>query len=474
MILPPNIQLLAGLVLVTGLVVSQEVGYSQGNAETENSNAAELEKVASALEEKLEVELSKLRELRETVAKEKPALAKQMQTTAATLREKQREYDIARSTREAVSHEFEKTEEQLKLWREERAYIDGLLLDFRKNYEASASLARVGAELEQLKRSAAPAEEGGTDARVDLVEQSIERLAQISGPDVLSGKALNLEGQLIEGTFVEAGPVSWFLASDKSLGGLVDATRELVPEVLQGTAAPGEIAKLVAGENGNPSFDPTLGTAIALEEVEESILDHIKKGGVWIYPILFLALIALLAAIVKWITILRIGELRPATVQTVITALNEQQAQKAQEAVAGLAHPAAEILRSGIDKSELPRQALEEQLFERYTELLPKVQSGLAFIAIAAATAPLLGLLGTVTGMIHTFQKITVYGTGDAKPLAGGISEALVTTEFGLIVAIPALIIHALLSRKTSGIRSTMELTSLAFLNGIKPSGKAA
>ncbi len=462
------------LVLAICLAIPIPSAFSQDQADPDDAATTKLREAASVLQGQLEAELSKLREVRETVAAEKPELAQRMQTTAAQLRGKQREYDIARSTREAVTHEFEKAEEQLKLWRDERAYMEGLLFDFRKNYEASASLARVEAELEQLKQSAAPAEEGGTEARIDLVERSIARLAQTGGPEIIPGKALDPEGQLREGTFVQAGPVGWFLSSDQSLGGLVDSTRELVPEVLPGTAAPREIAKLIAGESGAPTFDPTLGTAIALEEVEESLLDHVKKGGVWIYPILFLALVALIAAVIKWIAILRIRDLRSATLQQVIDAVNAKEAEKAREAVARLAHPAAKILRCGIDESELPRQALEEKLFQRYSELLPKLHSGLPFIAIAAATAPLLGLLGTVTGMIHTFQKITVYGTGDAKPLASGISEALVTTEFGLIVAIPALIIHALLSRKTSGIRSTMELTSIAFLNGVKPSGKTA
>ncbi|MEM7011334.1 MAG: MotA/TolQ/ExbB proton channel family protein [Verrucomicrobiota bacterium] len=461
------------LVSAAILAVSQGAAFAQDDDEADEAIKAKLRVVATALEEQLEEEFDKLREVRDTVAEEKPDLAAQMQTTAATLREKQREYDIARSTHEAVTKEFEKAEQQLSLWRQERNYIDGLLLDFRKNYEAASSLARVGAEEEQLKSSAGLAEEGGTEARIDLVESFIDRLAATGGPEVINGKALNPEGQLTEGTFVEAGPVIWFLSADKSLGGLVDGTRELVPEVLPETATTGEIAKLINGESGSPNFDPTLGSAIALEEVEETLLDHVKKGGVWIYPILFLALVALIAAIVKWIGILRIRDLRPDTVQEVIAAVNDNETAKAEEALAGLTHPAAAILRCGIEESGRTREGLEEKLFERHSELLPKLQSGLPFIAIAAATAPLLGLLGTVTGMIQTFQKITIYGTGDAKPLAGGISEALVTTEFGLIVAIPALIVHALLSRKTSGIRSTMELTSIAFLNGVKPSGKA-
>ena len=111
---------------------------------------------------------------------------------------------------------------------------------------------------------------------------------------------------------------------------------------------------------------------------------------------------------------------------------------------------------------------MEEALYEKYLAAQPPLQKGLALIAIASATAPLLGLLGTVTGMIHTFDLIDIFGTGDAKSLASGISEALITTKFGLIVAIPALIIHALMRRKVQGIKATMEMISLAFLNGLK------
>ena len=70
--------------------------------------------------------------------------------------------------------------------------------------------------------------------------------------------------------------------------------------------------------------------------------------------------------------------------------------------------------------------------------------------------------------MIHTFSLINIFGTGDAKSLSSGIAEALVTTEFGLIVAIPALILHALLSRKVSGIRTATEMASIAYVNGLK------
>jgi biopolymer transport protein ExbB len=89
------------------------------------------------------------------------------------------------------------------------------------------------------------------------------------------------------------------------------------------------------------------------------------------------------------------------------------------------------------------------------------------FIGICAAAAPLLGLLGTVTGIMNTFNLITVFGTGDVRTLSSGISEALITTEYGLIVAIPSLLLHAYLSRKAKAIVDRMETFGIAFMNQV-------
>ena len=86
-------------------------------------------------------------------------------------------------------------------------------------------------------------------------------------------------------------------------------------------------------------------------------------------------------------------------------------------------------------------------------------------ILVIAGVAPLLGLLGTVTGMISTFDVITEFGTGDPKLLSGGISEALVTTELGLIVAIPALVFGNLLSGWAENIKNDMEQAALKLIN---------
>jgi biopolymer transport protein ExbB len=98
---------------------------------------------------------------------------------------------------------------------------------------------------------------------------------------------------------------------------------------------------------------------------------------------------------------------------------------------------------------------------------VPKLEMGLSWISVFAATAPLLGLLGTVMGMIELFNVITMHGTSDPKLLAGGISIALVTTEAGLIVAIPLQLLHTLLVNIADSVRTRMEKTGLAVLNAI-------
>ena len=93
----------------------------------------------------------------------------------------------------------------------------------------------------------------------------------------------------------------------------------------------------------------------------------------------------------------------------------------------------------------------------------PQLERFLPWLSVTAAATPLMGLLGTVVGMIKTFTLITIFGSGDPKALSSGISEALVTTELGLVVAIPTLIIHGALLRLAKRRISAMELTATEF-----------
>jgi len=434
------------------------------NLSAQDDPVSSYREAASSVDADLRSALDELATTRARIAEEKPAIAVEANRIAADLREKRRKADLARTSRDAAEGEFEKLESDLKSWRDERGYIDGLLLEFRKNYESQQSIARNDSERDDLSKNS-------SEARLLLVEEVLALAENAGVVETFQGEAIGKEGAVEDGTFIEVGPISWFLSSDESAAGLITTSASLRPELVAGTADATDLKKLANGETAAPAFDPTLGTAVALTESDSSILSHIEQGGFWIWPILLLAAIALAAAIAKWVQLLKIRDLRPEIVQSVLDAVREGDADKARHAINAVHHPAKSMLSRGIEltipEQTQSREEIEEALYEKYIEAIPPLQRGLALIAITSATAPLLGLLGTVTGMIETFRLINIFGTGDAKSLASGISEALVTTEFGLIVAIPALILHALLSRKVQGIRNTMEMTSLAFINGL-------
>ena len=115
------------------------------------------------------------------------------------------------------------------------------------------------------------------------------------------------------------------------------------------------------------------------------------------------------------------------------------------------------------------RDAAERALAEAMLQETPELEKRLSTLAVIGGAAPLLGLLGTVTGMIQLFEVITVYGTNDPKLLAGGISEALITTETGLMIAVPIMLIHNYFSSLLRRIMVDLERYSLKILNAIWP-----
>jgi len=115
-------------------------------------------------------------------------------------------------------------------------------------------------------------------------------------------------------------------------------------------------------------------------------------------------------------------------------------------------NPLGRVLKIHEDNPTMDTETLELKLSEGVLRETPKLESGLTLLKIIAAVAPLMGLLGTVTGMIITFQAITIFGAGDPKAMAGGISGALITTVLGLLVAIPTVLLHTVVNGRAQRI----------------------
>lgn len=407
----------------------------------------------------------RLTEQRAAMASEKPALGKTFNITRAELVEKRRKMRIvrmAKSDRDALLKELEKRHYASD---QDFSFVDSKLRDYGLKIDTFLLPGETVSDRAVIPATHSPAEQ--LTARLEVLEAGISRLDQLLGGRIVKGEAVAPDGEVKSGTFALAGPSAWFVADDESLAGTIVLEKgSRTPKVLPGDLD--EIKTVIAGGEAALSIDVTRGKALALAALESDKLDIFRKGGFWIWPILGIALFSVICGLVKLTQIVRIRTPRADWVSGILAALRAGDEEKAASLVMEVSHPVAEVVSRCLTYVKVGPDVVEEVLYEQLIGVQNRLQSWLPFIAITAATAPLLGLLGTVSGMIRTFNVITVSGTGDAKPLAGGISEALVTTLFGLVVAIPALIIHALLSRRCQGIIQNTEKLGLTLVNGLR------
>ena len=199
-----------------------------------------------------------------------------------------------------------------------------------------------------------------------------------------------------------------------------------------------------AGDNEivNTAIDPSRGTILSLLVQTPGLFERFKQGGLPGYVVSFLALIGLSIGCVRLINLWRTG----VRVQRQI-----------QSGTIDLANPLGRVLHIYKENASLDPEALEIKLDDAVMKEIPKLDRGLSTMKVLAAVAPLIGLLGTVIGMILTFQAITLWGTGEPKIMAGGISQALVTTVQGLVAAIPLLMLHSLTNDRARRIQQILE-----------------
>ena len=185
------------------------------------------------------------------------------------------------------------------------------------------------------------------------------------------------------------------------------------------------------------ALDPTGGSILGLLVQAPDQMERIEQGGPVGYVILSLGLIALIISLKQYFALF----------------LTEQKVKKQlKSSELKDNNPLGRVLKVKEKYAEVATDTLELKLSEAILKELPQLTKGITFIKIISVVAPLLGLLGTVTGMITTFQAITLFGTGDPKLMAGGISTALVTTVLGLVVAIPTVMLFTWLNTRSKGI----------------------
>ncbi len=191
--------------------------------------------------------------------------------------------------------------------------------------------------------------------------------------------------------------------------------------------------------------DVTRGGILGLLVESPTIRDRIEQGGIVGYCIIALGLIGLLIAIWRWFG---------------LSSASRKVSAQLKRDTASTDNPLGRVLAAAESNRQADTETLELKLSEAALKEMPGLTKGLLFIKVISVVAPLMGLLGTVTGMIKTFQVITLYGAGDPKMMAGGISQALMTTVLGLVVAIPMVLLHTIVSGQSRKIINILQSQS--------------
>jgi biopolymer transport protein ExbB len=258
---------------------------------------------------------------------------------------------------------------------------------------------------------------------------------------------LKPNGEQVQESVTRVGNFQLLTASGKYLyapdeGGIAEMSRQ-PSGGFQGSAA--DLAQATDGFTpvGLDPTGPRGGTFLrAFVENTPSLFEQWQQGGPIGYGISALGAFAVIFAIFRLLAL-------AATSSKVSAQLRSQKANPN--------NPLGRVLKVAEDNPNTDTETLELKLEEAILKERPSIESGLNLLKIIYMVAPLLGLLGTVSGMITTFQAITLFGTGDPKTMAGGISTALVTTVLGLLVAIPVMFLHTIVNGRAKRVLHVLD-----------------
>jgi biopolymer transport protein ExbB len=435
--------------------------------------AQSFEEAAREASRKLETALSQLSAIQQEIGQKRPDLGARLdmvEDEALRLRDLASNAARTKATFDVEVNQLQKERQSVQ---DNNNYIRSTLLnEYTRRLETTINPAEIPLYSDAIRSTLNLLEaESDVDiatvfaAQLKVIELSLKRIESTIGGAQFEAEAI-VQGTKKEGNFTLVGPVSYFSSADGTAGITDGMASNRANIYLLPQSAPG-IIELNTRGSGIIPVDTTRGEALAGITHSVTLVQEIKMGGFVMWPILTLFGLAIIIAIFKFFELLRIKPADSRDIDTILEKLAKNDTQGALAHAKSVSGPVGEMLCAAVENADKDKEVIEEVLYETIIKTQPRLERFLAFIAVTAATAPLLGLLGTVTGMIKTFKLITIVGTGDAKNLSSGISEALITTKWGLIVAIPTLIVHALLNRKAKGVVGSMEQAAVSFINGI-------
>jgi len=311
----------------------------------------------------------------------------------------------------------------------------------------------------------------------ELFSRSNKLLGQLSSVYKKPGDFHLLDGGKVSGEIIHLGNVARFgianLKNGEQVGGMLAPAGEGLFKlwaVDENVAGLDTAIKLAQGKNPQSLQLFLIENPLAAVQAqkEKTVMDILKSGGIIGYIIVAFGVVALLMVLARALFLRRASHASIGVLAAVRPAISAGDINQAMDISREYDGATSRVVRATVRNLDRDREHLEDIVSESILHESDHLDRFGTTILVLASVSPLMGLLGTVTGMIATFDVITEFGTGDPKMLSGGISEALVTTELGLIVAIPAVLLGNLLSGWAERIKNDMELGALHLINVFK------
>lgn len=443
-----------GLINVIGLVQAQnpEAAISEPQEMPLNTSAAKQE-IELAYKKEVALLTSQVRNLKQRVEKFNSTSAEDKSVLEDVINR------LEVSLLEAEHQSRMLTDESFELQRNQQSVEENQQLLDATLAQAKSSLSAYDLKLDP------EAEYSPLEALHGWVNLAVKTLHNQSQVTTEPGRYFVTDGTAVDGQIMRIGQIASYGYSDLGSGALAPAGEgEFKVWQNQDDAA---VEALFNNQfNGVVPIFLYESSLNAIEEKQDkTILSVIQSGGVIAWIIVALGLVALL------LIVLRFGFLKQASASTekmlnsVVKEIEQNDLQAAIEVANQKSSSSARVLLSALRNIKRDREHVEDIVSESILHESAQLNRFGSMILVIATVTPLLGLLGTVTGMISTFDIITEFGTGDPKLLSSGISIALVTTEVGLAVAIPALLFGNLLSGWSERIKDDMEKAALRAIN---------